>query len=78
MQNASRKELEETVQYLQDKLKKSKKLEDTCVQQEKVIQKMEKLLNKYMKNTTAPPKNELGGEWKALKTFSMITPHYIL
>ncbi|XP_076800040.1 coiled-coil domain-containing protein 33-like [Clavelina lepadiformis] len=62
MQNASRKELEETVQYLQDKLKKSKKLEDTCVQQEKVIQKMEKLLNKYMKNTTAPPKNELGDQ----------------
>ena len=36
----------------EERLKKSKKLEETCVQQEKVIQKMEKLLSKYMKTSS--------------------------
>lgn len=51
MEGSSRRELESTVQRLQDKLKKEKKLEETCLQQEKVIQKMEKLLSKYMKSS---------------------------
>lgn len=49
----SRKDLEETIRRLQDKQRKAKRLEETCVQQEKVIQKMEKLLNKYMKAPAA-------------------------
>ena len=49
---ADKKELEKAVVSLQDKLKKEKKLEETCIQQEKVIQKMERLLSKYMKNST--------------------------
>ena len=51
MQGASHRDIENTVLRLQDKLKKKEKLEETCIQQEKVIQKMEKLLSKYMKSS---------------------------
>jgi len=45
-----KKDLEANVRHLEERVRKERKLEETCIQQEKVIQKMERLLSKYMKN----------------------------
>lgn len=44
--NKSSKSKQEEVAQLREKMKKMKRLEETCVKQEKVIEKMEKLLDK--------------------------------